>query len=239
MQTWIATSPEIEQLPELNGKRVVSKPLFLPSGRFSGHGTGNGLVLMELNGVAHDGVDYLDPDELGPGSSADLAIAAVRDGRAQACFINTERAVQAEAAGLRVHRLPEMPMIHSITLTTTTTRLLKDDRFATGVIKALLEAVHIFRTDREATLDLLSKPVYPLADRYVERVRSRYDHYASEYDTRLLPELEAIKNVYKLACMAYPGSEKVNPTELWDLHWLREVLDSGFMESLYGPSAGR
>ena len=85
----------------------------------------------------------------------------------------------------------------------------------------------------------LGHGVYPLADRYVDRLRSGYDHYAREYDTRLLPELEAIKNVYKLACMAYPGSEKVNPTELWDLHWLREVLDSGFMQGLYGPSAGR
>lgn len=241
MQTWIATSPDVETLPMLKGKKVLSKPLFLASGKFSGHNWGNNLLFLELNGVrVKEDIDYVDPDEIdrtyAGSSSAEKGIAAVRDGRANACFINTERGADAEAAGLRVHRLAPTPMVHSITLTTTTTRLAKDSGFATRIIKALLEAVHLFKNDRETTLELLTKPVYPLADRYVDRLRARYDHYADEYEDRLLPTAEAIINVHKLACLAYPGSEKVNPMELWDLHYLREVLDSGYMEGLKGAA---
>jgi ABC-type nitrate/sulfonate/bicarbonate transport system substrate-binding protein len=242
MQTWIATSPDVTELSMLKGKRVLSKPLFLPDGKFSGHNWGNYLLMLELNGVkVKEDIDYLDPDEIEAlyqgSSSAEKGIAAVKDGRASACFINTERGAAAEAAGLRVHRLPETPMIHSITLTTTTPRVQKDSTFAERIIKALLEAVHIFKTDRETTLALLANPVQPLGDRYVERLRDRYDHYAGEYDSRLLPRAEAILNVHKLACLAYPGSEKVNPMELWDLHYLRQILDSGYVDRMYGKEA--
>ena len=45
----------------------------------------------------------------------------------------------------------------------------------------------------------------------------------------------AIANVYEEALRQDKDSSKVNPLELWDLHQIRRLDDSGFIKSLYEP----
>ena len=43
----------------------------------------------------------------------------------------------------------------------------------------------------------------------------------------LYPTMDAIYNVYAEACRYNALAKRVNPLELWDLHYLRELRDAG------------
>ena len=46
--------------------------------------------------------------------------------------------------------------------------------------------------------------------------------------------MAAIANVYEEAKRYDPDAEKINPMELWNLHYIRRIDDTGFARSLYG-----
>lgn len=231
LHQYVVTSPEITDLKMLPGKRVVGRPLFLENGKFCGHGDGNKILLLELQGVDTKTVEYMLPEKVGS------AIDAVRDGKADACLIGPERADRAEAAGLRVHRLPPMPMVHSITFTSTWTRVNQQDGLADRMMKVLVDATHFFKTKREESIDIIKNPIAPYREGQLERIMAEYDEHANEYDTKVYPRAEAIVNVHKLACMVYPEARTVNPLELWDTQTLRNLHSTGYVDDLWGGKA--
>jgi len=46
------------------------------------------------------------------------------------------------------------------------------------------------------------------------------------------PTPRAIANSYEIALAEYPGGEGLNPLALWDLHWVKQADDSGFIDEL-------
>jgi len=54
-------------------------------------------------------------------------------------------------------------------------------------------------------------------------------------DWALLGEqiVEAIQNVFALAVKRDPEIREFNPLVLWDLHYVKEVDDSGYVRQLY------
>lgn len=228
MHQWVATAPHITDLKMLQGKRVVGNPLFKENGRFSGHNDGNKILLLELEGVDTRTIEFIPPRIIGNG------IQAVREGKAEACYISPERGATAEAAGLRVFRLKPMPMVHSITYTTTTERLEQHDGLEDRLMKVLVDATHFLKTRKEETLEMLKTPFGPMREGAMEEMLNHYDEVASEYATKLLPRPEAIINVHKLACMVYPEAKTVNPMELWDTSVLRKLFATGYVDNLYG-----
>ncbi len=40
-------------------------------------------------------------------------------------------------------------------------------------------------------------------------------------------------NAYELGCMKSPEAREVSPMALWDIHYLRELDQSGFIDRLY------
>ena len=214
--SWIATSQDVETIADLQGKRVVGRRLFADDGHI-GHENGNRLLQLEILGVDTERVDWVDP------ASVEDQIGAVRDGLADGIFLSPRRGDAARTAGLRVHELPPMPMIHNMTLTTMLPRVQTQPEFAHKIINAMLDAAEFFVANPGETVELLHDPISPFPERDMERLETRYDERAAEYDISLYPHAESIVNVHRLAAMCYPEVASVNPLELWDLRPLREV----------------
>ena len=54
-------------------------------------------------------------------------------------------------------------------------------------------------------------------------------------EPRLYPRADAVANAFELAVMEEPEiREGLNPMSLWDIHLLRELEESGFVDELYG-----
>jgi ABC-type nitrate/sulfonate/bicarbonate transport system substrate-binding protein len=228
LHQWVATSASVTDLRQLQDKRVVTVPLFT-NGKFSGHGNGNKILLLELQGLDTQRMELMPPKEVGN------AVEAVRDGKADACFVSPERAERAIEAGLRIHRLPPMPMVHSITFTTTQPRLRQEEDFGERIMKVLVDATAFLKTKKAESIELLKNPISPFrSEGDYQRLVENYDEAAAEYDTKVYPRAEAIINVHKLACMVYPEAKAVNPLELWDTQTLRQIHSTGYVDALYG-----
>ena len=215
--TWIATSPDIETVADLQGKRIIGRQLFADDGHI-GHENGNKLVQLEILGVDTEQVDWVDP------ASVEDPIEAVRDGLADGIFLRPGRAGDtARAEGLHVFELPPMPMIHNMTFTTMLPRIQTQPEFAHKIINAMLDAAEFFVDNPAETIELLHDPVSPYPERDMERLEKRFEDRAAEYDISLWPHASSIVNVHRLAAMCYPEIKSMNPLELWDLRPLREV----------------
>ncbi|MBM4299087.1 MAG: hypothetical protein FJ143_15230 [Deltaproteobacteria bacterium] len=47
------------------------------------------------------------------------------------------------------------------------------------------------------------------------------------------PDAQAIINAWELGCIKSPEAKQQSPMALWDLHYLRELDNSGFIDKLY------
>ena len=46
------------------------------------------------------------------------------------------------------------------------------------------------------------------------------------------PTPQAIVNPYEIAVIEYPAAKGMNPLTLWDLHWVKDLDDTGFIDEL-------
>ena len=97
--------------------------------------------------------------------------------------------------------------------------------------RALVEAIHIFKTDKDATLKIISKFTRITNPDSLERTHQAF--------ARLLPETpspspEGVKTYIDYLTANRPEAAKVNPKEFVDLSFIQEVQASGFIRQLYG-----
>ena len=45
---------------------------------------------------------------------------------------------------------------------------------------------------------------------------------------------KALFNPYELGCIKNPEAKQLSPLALWDLHYLRQLDNSGFIDGIYG-----
>ena len=70
-----------------------------------------------------------------------------------------------------------------------------------------------------------------------EKTELVYRSIADVLEPKLYPTPQAIANVYEEGVRQDKDAAKVNPMELWDLHFLRELDDAGFLEQLWATPA--
>ena len=131
-------------------------------------------------------------------------------------------------AGMHVLALDRLPMINGPTLTSTMTTLENKPGLAERLVKAQIMGIHFARTQRGETEAILEG----LRKREPECKNVQY-RSVSKLLPKPYPEHEAVANAYKLCCLKNPEAEEQSPLALWDLHYLRTLDNSGFIDGLY------
>ena len=119
-------------------------------------------------------------------------------------------------------------MVNGPTLTSTLTTLQKKDRLGERLVKAEVLGIHFARTRRGETEKILEGLRQRVAECKTVNYRSVAKLLPKPY-----PDHEAVANAYKLCCLKTPETEEMSPMALWDLHYLRELDNSGFIDALY------
>ncbi|MCZ6814877.1 MAG: hypothetical protein O7F14_12580, partial [Alphaproteobacteria bacterium] len=142
----------------------------------------------------------------------------------------------AARAGLKVIDVDPLPMIWFTTISSSSTFIQKHSDIVERFLKGIIEGVHYFKT-RPAQSTKIIKELYddegPLDD---EAADFLYNDIARLLEPKLYPTMPAIANVYQEAIRQDRDAAKVNPMELWDLHHVRQIDDSGFIDRLYGKT---
>jgi hypothetical protein len=129
----------------------------------------------------------------------------------------------------------DLVMIEGVTLTTTTTYVQSHEDEARSLIRAMIDATHFFKTKKADTLAIIKKHCTELLKmQNDEEWDCFYDTQAASLEAKPYPTLDAIQNVFALALKRDPEIKNFNPLSLWDLHYLREIDDSGYINRLYG-----
>ncbi|HEX9442750.1 MAG TPA: hypothetical protein VGA73_01450 [Candidatus Binatia bacterium] len=222
----LVSREKIGSLAELRGKRVVDLAF---EGRVAGfnHLRGNHALYILRAGLKLDDVQWLEIGEDITPAFRKQQFEMLASGQADAALI-TGGTAQYEEAGLHVLALDPMPMINGPTMTTAITALRRKDRLGERMVKALALGIHFARTHREETEKILDG----LRKREPEAAGVRYESLA-RMPAKPYPALEAVANAYELCLMKIPEAKNYSPLALWDVHYLRELDDSGFIDGLY------
>ena len=98
-------------------------------------------------------------------------------------------------------------------------------------LKAYVEGLHRFKTDRDFSLKVLAK-YSRIAER--DMLEETYQHYAVKVMPRVpYPTIKGIQLVLDEIGSRSPKAREISPGSLVDLSYLKEIESSGFIKALY------
>jgi len=221
----LVTRFPVKDVSELRGKRIGDTTLVDSIGGYH-HPRGNHMLYIMRGGLRLDEVEWVELTESNKEFQA-MQFEVLKSGKIDSIFVtgNTDKF---EQAGLHVLSLDRLPMINGPTLTSTLTTLQKKAGLAERLVKAQVMGIHFARTRRGETEDILEG----LRRRVPEAKNVAYRSVAKLLP-KPYPDHEAVANAYKLCCLKSPEAEEMSPMALWDLHYLRELDNSEFIDALY------
>lgn len=221
----LVASSEIRSVNDLKGKRIVC------------HSTapcvsGNLRAVLQECGLGADEIDMKVIDDTS-GKFLDF-VDEIASGKAAAALVDMPFDLYGIKKGLHVVELPDRPVIHNTTLLATSDYIKANEDTVYAFIKGFIEALHFFKTRPQEVVAILKRN---LAHRYGLQDEEYYVHLQREWAKLLskkpYPLPAAIQNVYDLDVGKDPKMRDIGPMEPWDLHYLREIDDSGFIDQLY------
>lgn len=158
----------------------------------------------------------------------------VKTGKADACFLTPLQALVARRNGMRVIDLEPLPMINFTTVSASPGFVEKHPDIVDRFLKGLIEGIAFFKTRPEEAKRFVKDSKMAGGALDDELVDAVYNELSRIVEPRLYPSMEAVTNVYQEALRQDAEARKVSPLSLWDLHYIRKIDDSGFIDALYG-----
>jgi len=216
----------IKSISELRGKRIADTTVTDKGGGYN-HIRGNHMLYIKHGGISLDDVEWVEIANKMSEEYRKTQFEAMRDNKADATMV-TGGTEEYEKAGFHVLPLERLPMINGPTITTTMDGLKRKDRIGERLVKALLLGIHYARANRTETEQILEK----LKKRVPQAASVSYNSVAKLL-AKPYPDMQAIANAYELCCMKAPEARELSPIAMWDIHYLRDLDNSGFIDGLY------
>jgi ABC-type nitrate/sulfonate/bicarbonate transport system substrate-binding protein len=216
----------ISSVADLRGKRIADTAIEDPIGGYH-HIRGNHMLEVKRAGLEIDDVEWVVVADYMGEEFQKAQFAAMTAGTTDATFVagGTE---QYEKAGFHVLRLDPLPMITGPTITTALNALAAKDRLGERLVKAMILTIHFAMTQPEEANRMLGTP----SAAFPEGGRATRAASMARLPMKPYPDPLAVANAYELCCMQYPEAQQVSPLALWDMHYLRELDNAGFIDEL-------
>jgi hypothetical protein len=157
----------------------------------------------------------------------------VASGECAATFISSIYMRPALAAGLVVLDAASVPVVGHYAQACRTSFAAANDDLIRTYMQAVIHALCWLKLRREEALEFAAgEPMrlMGIADR--GEFEWRFDAIVDPLQLKPYPTPDAVANMYEIACAEYPACEGLNPLALWDLHWLKQLDDAGFVDRL-------
>jgi ABC-type nitrate/sulfonate/bicarbonate transport system substrate-binding protein len=221
----LVANAKINSVQDLKGQKIIchSKAPCV---------AGNLRAILEICGLKPEEI-HVEVVEVTSGKHLEF-VDDILSGKAAAALVDMPFDLYGTKKGLKVVNLPDRPVIHNTTLLATSDYIKENEETVYAFLKGFIEALHFFKTQPDKVVPMLKKN---LAKRYGLEDDEYYVHLQREW-ARLLskkpyPLASAIQNVYDLDVGKDPAMRNIGPMEPWDLHYLRTIDDSGFIDRLY------
>jgi hypothetical protein len=217
--------PGITDLKQLEGKKILSGSAPCVAGNLD--------RALKRAGVDTSKVELVHVRGEGQKDSHG-AVESVARGEVDAANVDIPFDLQAKKKGLNALTLPSVPVIHNTTICASTDFVLKNEDTVVAFLKALIEAIHFFKTQKQKVCGIIKRELAPLIQlEGDDEVDYLYEEWKKLLSVKPYPHPLAVWNVYDLDVAHDPKVNFIGPFETWDTHYLRLIDDSGFIDRLY------
>lgn len=211
----VGKKSKMKKLGDLRGKSLAI------NGNLGPHIWLNGWLILKQNGLDKS-VKVKKIYSEGP------AWKAVLRGEEEAALVSRPHDIFAQREGLNVIKLPLLPMIVFSTVSTTGKFAKENQPLVSKFLKGLADGIKFIMKEKKRSMEMLNSALpKERGGGDKEIVQYLYKDLKEILTPTLYPTTDAIANVYAEACRYNAAAKKVNPLELWDLHFLRELRDRG------------
>jgi len=179
----------------------------------------------------------LDPEKdvaiLGVGGQPSR-IAAMQAGRVDATLLQPPITVKARQEGYNeLASLADLGLDYLGTcLVATRTRIQKNEELVRRFVKAFVEGIHFYKTQKEASLRSIAKFT---KEKERPALEEAYNAYAVKFMARVpYPNLKGVEAILEDLAKKNPKAQGADPKSFVEPRFLKELEDSGFISRLYG-----
>lgn len=218
---YIAQSIVVKKGSKIRTLRDLREKSLAVGGRGGPHAWLNGWLILEKNGLSK-------AVKLERVYKKGALWRTVQRGEQEAALVNRPDDLIARREGLRTIPLPLLPMIVFTTVSTTGKFVKGNGQLIKRFLKGLGDGIRFFKHEKKRAMEILSSTLpKERGGGDKELIQYIYRDLTETITETLYPTMDAIANVYAQACRYRPAAKRVNPLELWDLHFLRELRDAG------------
>ena len=156
----------------------------------------------------------------------------VVSGECIATFMSDLYLPNALAAGLKVLPVPDLPVVAHYAQACLSEFARENSDLLRDYTKAVIHAVCLMILRRDEALEVVSQePMKRMKITNQRELERQFDSIVKLLQLKPYPTPQAIANTFEIATAEF-GAADINPLTLWDLHWVKELDDNGFIDSL-------
>jgi NitT/TauT family transport system substrate-binding protein len=214
------------------GKPVIKSPEDLKGRSAATHIPGTSADFALRLALMRFGIPYRDIKAVMVGG-APARIAAVMTGQLDFAVITESGKLQGEKAGLKVVLdMAKQNIPFQFTCTVTSGKMIQaNPDKVMSLVKAMIEAVHYFKTHKEETIKIMQKYT-----RGQERsvLEGTFEAYKELFVEDGHPTIEGLKNTLEVQASWDAKAAKAKVKDFVDLRFVEELKNTGFVDRLYG-----
>jgi len=159
-------------------------------------------------------------------------------GECAACFLSPLYLTDALVAGLKTFPVLEAEIISNFAQACLSSFAHQNPALMKDYLKAVVHAFVLLVHRRDQAMAIVAgEPMRLMKISDAGELRRQVDSIAEMLQVKPYPTVEAIMNTNEIAAHEY-GAALENPLTLWDIHWLKELDDEGFIDDLVESLSG-
>ena len=159
-------------------------------------------------------------------------------GECAPCFLSPLYLPDALVAGLKTFPVPEAEIISNFAQACLSSFAHQNPALMKDYLKAVVHAFVLLVHRRDQAMAIVAgEPMRLMKISDAGELRRQVDSIAAMLQLKPYPTVEAIMNTNEIAAHEY-GTALENPLTLWDIHWLKELDDEGFIDDLVESLSG-
>ena len=156
----------------------------------------------------------------------------VLNGECIATFMSDLYLPDALAAGLKVLPVPDLPVVAHYAQACLSKFAREKADLLRDYTKAVIHAVCLMMLRKDEALAIVAQePMKRMKIADGRELARQYDSIVKLLQLKPYPTPTAIANTFEIAAAEF-GAADINPLTLWDLHWVKELDDNGFIDNL-------
>jgi hypothetical protein len=156
----------------------------------------------------------------------------VVSGECIACFMDPLYQAEPLKAGLKFLPVPDLAVVSHYAQACTAEFARQKCAVLKNYVKAVIHGICWMKHHKQEAMKVVTgEPMQRMKISDVHEMEKHFDAIVGKLQIKPYPTLQALAATYEIACEEY-GAQGLNPLALWDMHWVKELDDEDFIDTL-------